>query len=109
MAIIQIKETGEVFDLNLFDQNGREVAAEYLDRYGYTYSNYVYHLTKREFEWWEKTFAMLNKLFAAYASYEYCHGKRALKRKIARVKRNITEFDLQSWATAMLDAFADYV
>jgi len=109
MAIVQIKETGELFDLNLFDKDGREVASEYLDRYGYTYNNYVYHMTKKEYEWWEKTFAMLNKLHQAFASYEYQRGKRALKRKIARVKRTITEFDLQSWATTMLDAFADYV
>ena len=109
MAIVQIKETTEVLDLNLFDQTGREIAAEYLDRYGYSYNNFVYSMTKKEYEWWEKTFELLNKLYGAFASYEYQRGKRALKRKIARAKRAITKFDLQSWATAMLDAFADYV
>ena len=107
MATIQIKETGEIHDLNLFNKDGCEIAAEYLDRHGYTYSNYVYHLTKREFEWWSEIFDMLNKLYGAFASYEYHHGKRSLKRKIARI--NPITSDLREWAQIMLDAFADYV
>ena len=107
MAIIQIKETGEVFDLNLFDQTGREIAADYLDRRGYSYNNCVYQMTKKEYEWWSEIFATLNKLFQAYASYEFQHGKRALRRKISRINPITT--DLREWARIMLDAFADYI
>ena len=107
MATVLTTDTNEWLDLNLFNKDGREVAAEYLDRRGYSYNNCVYQMTRKEFEWWSEIFATLNKLFQAYTNYEYCHGKRSLKRKIARVSP-VTS-DLREWAQIMLDAFADYI